>query len=72
LLVHFHRLSTPVRYNIATKLGLLRDGDDVPPQQQWDLVFQRARDEKRLADLWNEIAAQDAVFAKRSNPFVDP
>jgi hypothetical protein len=69
LLVHFHRLSTPVRYTIATKLELLRDGDDVPPQQQWDLVFQRARLENRLADLWKEIASIDASFAKRPNPF---
>jgi hypothetical protein len=69
LLVHFHRLSTPVRYNIATKLGLLRDGDDVPPQQQWDLVFQRARDEGRLKELWAEVASVEAAFAARPNPF---
>jgi hypothetical protein len=70
LLVHFHRLSTPVRYNISTKLGLLRDGDDVPPQQQWDLVFQRAADEGKLADLWREVAAHDSAFATRPNPFI--
>jgi len=69
LLVHFHRLSTPVRYNIATQLGLLRDGDDLPPQQQWDLVFQRAHDENRLADLWDAIARKDPVFGSRPNPF---
>ena len=69
ILVHFHRLSTPVRYIIATKLKLLRDGDDVPPQQQWDLVFQRAIDEEKLADLWKEVAAHDSAFAKRPNPF---
>ena len=69
LLVHFHRLSTPVRYNISTKLKLLRDGDDLPPQQQWDLVFERASNEGKLADLWNEVAAHDPAFAKRPKPF---
>jgi hypothetical protein len=69
LLVHFHRLSTPVRYTIATQLKLLRDGDDVPPQQQWDLVFQRARDEGRLAELWQAVAAYDSALAQRPNPF---
>lgn len=67
--VHFHRLSTPVRYTIVTELGLLRNGDDLPPQQLWDLIFQRARDENRLADLWNAVAAKDAAFAMRKNPF---
>ncbi len=70
LLVHFHRLSTPLRYNIATALKLLRDGDDVPPQQQWDLVFQRAQDEGKLAELWKAVSAHDAAFGKRSNPFI--
>jgi predicted phosphodiesterase len=69
LLVNFHRLSTPVRYKIATELDLLRDGDDLPPQQQWDLVFQRAREEEKLAALWKAVAAHDTAFAKRQNPF---
>lgn len=69
LLVNFHRLSTPVRYKIATELSLLRDGDDLPPQQQWDLIFQRARDEGRLADLWRAVASNDNSFARRPNPF---
>jgi hypothetical protein len=70
LLVHFHRLSTPLRYKIATELKLLRDGDDLPPQQQWDLVLHRARDEGRLADLWKAVAANNPAFANRQNPFV--
>lgn len=70
LLVYFHRLSTPVRYNIATRLQLLRDGDDVPPQQQWDLVFRRARNEGKLKDLWKAVADHDATFAKRENPYL--
>ena len=69
LLVHFHRLSTPVRFSIVNKLGLLRDRDDLPPQQLWDLVFKRAREEHRLAELWGEIAKIDGAFAKRPNPF---
>ncbi len=69
LLVHFHRLSTPVRYTIATKLELLRDGDDVPPQQQWDLVFKRAREDNRLGKLWDAVAEYDIGFASRENPF---
>ena len=69
LLVNFHRLSTPIRYKIATELGLLRDGDDLPPQQQWDLIFRRARDEGRLAELWRAVCANDNSFAKRPNPF---
>jgi predicted phosphodiesterase len=69
ILVHFHRLSTPVRYNIATTLGLLRDGDDLPPQQQWDLVFKRACDERKLDELWKAIAAKDIAFSQRPNPF---
>lgn len=62
-------MSTPLRYTIATKLNLLRDGDDVPPQRQWDLVFQRAKDEKRLAALWSEVAVLVAGMATRQNPF---
>ncbi len=72
LLVHFHRLSTPVRFKIVTKLGLLRDRDDFPPQQLWDLVFKRAREENRLSEMWDEIAKIDTSFAKRPNPFIKP
>jgi len=69
LLVHFHRLSTPVRYSVVTKLGLLRERDDLPPQQLWDLIFKRAREENLLPELWNEVASKDPTLAKRSNPF---
>jgi hypothetical protein len=69
LLVHFHRLSTPVRYRIATDLGLLRDGDDFPPQQQWDLVFQRARIEHLLGKLWSAVAQNSPTFRDRTNPY---
>lgn len=69
LIVYFHRLSTPVRYKISTDLNLLLDGDDVPPQQQWDLVFKRAREGNRLGELWDAVAKYDTVFASRGNPF---
>lgn len=70
LLVYFHRLSTPIKYIIATKLELLRDGDDLPPQKQWDLVFERAIKEKKLGELWKAVAEHDAQFATRQNPFL--
>jgi len=69
LIVYFHRLSTPLRYRISTDLKLLRDGDDVPPQQQWDLVFKRAQEESLLGALWDAVAKFDSSFASRGNPF---
>lgn len=55
LTFRFLRLSTLDRYEIALKLGLMREGDDaLPPNSVFLEVFQRAVDEQRLADLWVE------------------
>lgn len=71
LIVYFHRLSTPIRFRIATDLGLLRDGDDLPPLKLWDLVFQRAIEENKMHSLWQAVAQFDANFSKRPNPFLE-
>ncbi len=55
LTFRFLRLSTLDRYQIALKLGLMREGDDaLPPNTVFLEVFQRAVEARRLAELWDE------------------
>lgn len=51
LTFRFLRLPTLDRYQIALKLGLMREGDDaLPPNTVFLEVFQRAVDARRLAE----------------------
>jgi hypothetical protein len=69
LTFRFLTLSTLERYEIALKLGLLREGDDaLPPNTVFLEVFQRAVDTQRLAELWDETERRHEDSA-RFNPF---
>lgn len=55
LTFRFLRLSTLDRYQIALKLGLMREGDDaLLPNTVFLEVFRRAMETQRLAELWDE------------------
>jgi predicted phosphodiesterase len=69
LTFRFLTLSTLVRYEIALKLGLLREGDESLPRDTLFLeVFQRAVDARLLAELWDETEWRHDDPA-RINPF---
>lgn len=69
LTFRFLTLSTLERYEIALKLGLLREGDDsLPPNTLFLEVFQRAVDARLLAELWDETERRHSDPA-RINPF---
>lgn len=72
LTFRFLRLPTLDRYQIALKLGLMREGDDaLPPNTVFLEVFQRAVDARRLADLWDETEKRHDDRAPL-NPFRSP
>jgi hypothetical protein len=72
LTFRFLRLPTLDRYQIALKLGLMREGDDaLPPNTVFLEVFQRAVDARRLADLWDETEKRHNDRAPL-NPFRSP
>lgn len=69
LTFRFLTLSTLDRYEIALKLGLLREGDDaLPPNTVFLEVFQRAVEAQRLSELWDETEKRHDDRA-RFNPF---
>lgn len=69
LTFRFLTLSTLDRYEIALKLGLLREGDEsLPPNTLFLEVFQRAVDARLLAELWDETEQRHDDPA-RINPF---
>lgn len=71
LTFRFLTLSTLERYEIALKLGLLREGDDsLPPNTVFLEVFQRAVDALLLAELWDETERRHDD-PPRINPFRD-
>lgn len=72
LTFRFLRLPTLDRYQIALKLGLMREGDDaLPPNTVFLEVFQRAVEARRLADLWDETEVRHDDRAPL-NPFRSP
>lgn len=72
LTFRFLRLPTLDRYQIALKLGLMREGDDsLPPNTVFLEVFQRAVEARRLADLWDETEMRHDDRAPL-NPFRSP
>lgn len=69
LTFRFLRLPTLDRYQIALKLGLMREGDDaLPPNTVFLEVFQRAVHAGRLAELWDETEQRHSDRAPH-NPF---
>lgn len=69
LTFRFLTLPTLVRYEIALKLGLLREADDsLPPNTLFVEVFQRAVEAQLLAELWEETERRHDDPA-RVNPF---
>lgn len=72
LVVHFFGLGTPARYNIATALNLLREGDDqFKGHELWSKVLDRAHREGKLAQLWQAVAEKDPDLGSTTNPFQD-
>lgn len=71
LLVHFFQLPTPLRYEAAFQVGLLRDGDDtLDPQVMWAEVFRRATEENKLGAFWNAVATHTPIMNETPNPFM--
>jgi predicted phosphodiesterase len=69
LTFRFLTLPTLDRYEIALKLGLLREGDDAqPPNTLFLEVFQRAVDAQHIAELWDETERRHNDPA-HTNPF---
>lgn len=72
LTFRFLTLSTLDRYEIALKLGLLREGDDSrPPNTLFLEAFHRAVEAQQLAELWDETERRHDDPA-RINPFRKP
>jgi len=70
MIVHFFRLAPIQRFQAAIAAGVWEDGDDnLPAQTRWPRVFERAEKAQRLAQLWNEVAREDATLAGQTNPF---
>ena len=56
----FLALPSTTRRSIAVRLDLLKDGDDSLARKDFArAVFERARDTKRLEDLWRETAREN-------------
>ncbi len=69
LTFRFLTLPTLERYEIALKLGLLREADEsLPPNTLFLEVFQRAVEARLLAELWDESERRHDDPA-RINPF---
>jgi len=59
-----------VRIDIARKLDLYRDEDEgLQDFELFELIFRRAVDENRLAELWNEVEKRHGDNKYPSNPF---
>jgi predicted phosphodiesterase len=72
LAFRFLTLSSLARYEIALKLGLLREEDDALPRDKVFVeVFRRAVDAGLLAELWDETERRHDDPA-RINPFREP
>jgi predicted MPP superfamily phosphohydrolase len=70
LIVHFFRLGTLSRYQVAIDAGVFDDSDDAyDGQARWARVFERAEKTGKFAALWEAVAAKDDTLTGKSNPF---
>lgn len=70
LIIHFFRLGTLKRYEVAMAAGAWDDSDDAfDGQARWARVFDRAERENKLAALWDRVAAEDKTLTGQLNPF---
>lgn len=72
LAIHFLKLGTVPRHEVAIEAEVWHESDDrLTGQARWARVFKRAEDEQKLALLWNAVAARD-VSLTPPNPFIAP
>jgi hypothetical protein len=71
LVDHFLDLPRHVQNEIAQTLGLLKEGDSHILEDQWcRILFQRADQNGKLHELWNEVEKRHDDGEPEKNPFV--
>jgi hypothetical protein len=70
LIVHFFRLGTIARFQVAINAEVWEEIDDAfDGQERWARVFDRAERAGKLRSLWEAIAAEDQSLTGQDNPF---
>jgi hypothetical protein len=70
LVNHFLDLPRNIQDEIAYALGLLKDGDSEILEDQWcRVLFQRAHQDGKLHQLWDEVEKRHENGAPERNPF---
>ncbi|MEI9966913.1 MAG: hypothetical protein WDN67_04815 [Candidatus Moraniibacteriota bacterium] len=70
LIVHFFRLATLSKYQVAMSVALYDESDDaMEGQARWAKVFERAEQSQKLSALWTAVASMDNSLAGEPNPF---